>query len=1188
MSHTKRIQAVKIKLDTVISPEHTELGIYSETVIVNTNMGANVIEFQHDTDYLKCYIGQRFKLSAGMPSATIFYSIVSFVVAGGFTIGFKANIAVALSESDVTLSAESEMRWSENALAGTAAVWTTGIIAKNGLGAIKESADLARGGAPVAVDGFNITVVDTNQLFLRLGELGIKLPGLTCELYEFVGTEGDSDATEVKKLFTGTCEDCLWSETILQIPVKNNAYKRRALMGTVINNCPTGGYPRANDNKNGQIVPLTYGKFYPDLVNSSANQLAKFTRTSETPITMINDNGSGYCDPRGASIFPCIFYGDSASPHLSYEIQLGTEKHGAGIATSFDLSEKYLQVMVGGSSDGTSFVGKYRKIVKSLQLSGTTTNGSHDITGIADTTGVVLGTKLRCSAGFSSTDFDLVVESISPHAISVNAYANASGATTVYQGVYWVSSDAFTVTVVLESFFEKDLVVSSDAMTTHNVWVQIVDIPFEYSADTWPCQGFLDEMGVVITSPDYPRLAVYDSNIRNNARPEEDVYDPDTGEIIGKTDPAPSKDGFIFIPNFGYSISSEVGANKFKIDLKLFRDSPDKMSTFSIFPLSNMEDVLLPTLTKYGLASLVQVTDDSSNQINMYSSTPRSSFLAPSNSLSGIGNVFDKNDGSCCDQNLTYTTHGSRNFGMFCAYKFDLPKTSIIMDYDKFYVGVKMKAKVLWNGGTINGDAKRLMIFWERFVGAPGAINDYCKYAGMLSKMAVNAESTVDNLPDFYYLIRGLPDNNKAFYFELDKTLSVYTTISGNDVFAIGDITSNDLLNAIDKMVIISGIETEVIGLSDHPLVYYNKIYELALICEKTISIAEDIWAMFSGRVFNDTWGSRKTATDLIQDPAAIFEHICRLQNWQEVGDLKIYGKEYCPNAKIKLSGAGSFDSSTLDALRALRPAFQIFDVGKSWTDEFKKAMCERYFSVTRQDEEGNECLEYLDPQNAATATPDTTITFKDLIGDIGDTVEPKAQDVFVEPFVNYAFNSGSSLFDKQLRILNTADADWIGTGSVGSPQYAAGSGWHVEYTPGFQGTDGEAVWVACNALWKRFRSFESPPADKTDCKEIVLYVDALYYIKDWIAWMGKRRVPVSVPYTLVPADGSGTPAAGQPARDWYVGKKIYFNNPHRTNGWNIKCLIESIEKDKNKPPAGEVKVGLILLEDIPTAFFLA
>ena len=184
---------------------------------------------------------------------------------------------------------------------------------------------------------------------------------------------------------------------------------------------------------------------------------------------------------------------------------------------------------------------------------------------------------------------------------------------------------------------------------------------------------------------------------------------------------------------------------------------------------------------------------------------------------------------------------------------------------------------------------------------------------------------------------------------------------------------------------------------------------------------------------------------------------------------------------------------------------------------------------------------------------------------------------MFVEPFVNYSYNSGTNLYDCQLRVLNSSDSDWVGTGTPAAPQYAAGSGWHTEYTPGFQGTDGQAVWIEANKLWKRFRTLETPPSDMTDCKEIVLYSDALWFIKNWIAWMGKRRTSFSVPYTFVPSTGIA-------ARDWYVGKRILFNNPHKTNGWSIKCLIESIEKNKT---AGSIKVDVILLEDIPTAFFL-
>lgn len=998
----------------------------------------------------------------------------------------------------------SEIRWSENTLTGTTLDYASGIIAPSGISAIKENADWQQCGAPVQYDGLTLLLVDTNQLFLRLKELGVKFTGLTVELHEFVGTEADSDAVEDKVLFTGVCEDPTWTETILEIPVKNNNYKRRALMATVINNTKYGNYLKANDNKNGQIVPITLGRFFPDAVNSSSNQLAKFIRTSELKTVVTNDDGGGnYCDPVDTMIFPIIGV-DGSSPYLIYKVKFGTNVHGTWPLSTNYLAGKYIQVVVGGSSDNTSFVGKYRKISHSA------------IDGTDDT----------------------------------------------------------VLYVTLESFFEKDLSGNSTATAINNAWVNISDIPFEYSSDVWPCKGFLDEAGLVIASPDYPRLAVYDSSLNREAKSEEDVYASD-GAIIGRTSPAVCQDGFVFIPNYGYSITSATEKNKFEIDLKLFKDSPDKMSTFSIFPCENITKYIADTLDKYVDSSRVKIQ----NGNNFYSASGYFTGITINSDAGNVSNAYDRNDSTSFEQSVGST----QNIDLWTALQFNLPLTKILIDYDKYYIGINYKSKTSLPHNAVytlhEGDIR---IYMERFMGSIIPIVAYAdsnnKYYADESNIELYLQpySTIVDLPDYYYLVRNHTDNNRAFYFQIPTT-AAYRNISGYNLFEIPSVSNKDNLKSIYQLTFTHGVN---ISSNAYPINISRYLYEIALICEKTISISENIFAMFAGRVFNDTWGSRKTATDLMLNPIDWIEHAKRLQNWKEIGDVKVYGKEYSPNALIKLdANEGSYheDNTLLDGVRAMRPALQIFDENLAWTDEFTKNMCEQFFLCTRQDSSGYECIHYLDPQNTDETESAVSVTFADIIGDVGTTEEPKSQTVYCEPFINYAYNYGSSKFDKQLRILNTADAAWVGTGTEVSPQYAAGSGWHAEYTPGFTGTDGHALWTACHALWLKFRTLEQPPSTLTDSKPVVLYVDAVKKMTDWIAWMGKSRTSFTVPYTFV--------SGGIQARDWHVAQKIKFCHPHKTNGWAINCLIEKIEKDKH---SGTVKVDVIQLEDIPTAFFLA
>jgi hypothetical protein len=77
---------------------------------------------------------------------------------------------------------------------------------------------------------------------------------------------------------------------------------------------------------------------------------------------------------------------------------------------------------------------------------------------------------------------------------------------------------------------------------------------------------------------------------------------------------------------------------------------------------------------------------------------------------------------------------------------------------------------------------------------------------------------------------------------------------------------------------------------------------------------------------------------------------------------------------------------------------------------------------------------------------------------------------------------------------------------------------------------------------------------------------------------------PTSTYNQLDNYSADGKPQGGDPARDWFVSKHICIRLPHQTNNYDIECVIEKIEKDKKN---NRVSVDLVLLDEIPTAFFL-
>jgi hypothetical protein len=130
-------------------------------------------------------------------------------------------------------------------------------------------------------------------------------------------------------------------------------------MGTLINNDPdSGNYKDATDDLNGKMVPLTYGAFK---VIDGNPVCAKFIRTANQSTVILNDFIKSDIVPVGQEVFPIVEHVGGGSPYLSYSVRLGIS---GSDDTCANVIGMWLQVIIGGSADGTSLVGQYRKIVE--------------------------------------------------------------------------------------------------------------------------------------------------------------------------------------------------------------------------------------------------------------------------------------------------------------------------------------------------------------------------------------------------------------------------------------------------------------------------------------------------------------------------------------------------------------------------------------------------------------------------------------------------------------------------------------------------------------------------------------------------------------------------------------------------------------------------------------------------------
>lgn len=281
-------------------------------------------------------------------------------------------------------------------------------------------------------------------------------------------------------------------------------------------------------------------------------------------------------------------------------------------------------------------------------------------------------------------------------------------------------------------------------------------------------------------------------------------------------------------------------------------------------------------------------------------------------------------------------------------------------------------------------------------------------------------------------------------------------------------------------------------------------------------------------------------STDIINNPVLLLEYIKLNQNWEDNGEISL----------IKTgSGIGSFDHDSLNAIKGLLIARQITNKAKQTTSAICKEMCEAFYLLSRQDQNGYECLYYLLRDDA----PEASISLSDVVvGSVGNVIGPKTEDIVVTPEINYGYDYASEKFRKSLKILNT-DTE---------------STWSETLTPGFSGNDGELIWNTCRQRYLKYGIVNTTPSVISNQYWIADYDTALWKIKKAIEWVGFSRFSMAVPYST--------------GRLWYPGMQVYVTMPHETDGEQIKGILSSVSKNKNN---NTVKIKVILIEDIPYAF---
>ncbi len=689
-----------------------------------------------------------------------------------------------------------------------------------------------------------------------------------------------------------------------------------------------------------------------------------------------------------------------------------------------------------------------------------------------------------------------------------------------------VDGAAGLITLTVADYFETQPNGNSTAKLDDNSWCSIYAIERQYSCDVWDCKGYLDENGDAITSG--VNLYTYDREKKVTVSGEEETVSVDE-----------KRDLFYRLPQYAYNDIDDGKNTTVEIDVKLFTSDIDTINSFLILPVESPSPAKTINLGKWDADGTEDLSSFKYLADGLYTSDADPIGRINSFTVTGVpGNVADQDPTTNYEMDLGYVAGAGSHKSIF-AFLFDMPDVPksfsfdgvyLIINYSGFHFGAASPSDEVW----FRAKTRKFMGYASNILSASNG--DY------YSDYAVTA--TIKDDPDFYYLTNIPSTANLNFYYN-NELSDPASTFQGYKKFLFSGVDSVDKYNAI--------VEGCVYQYHDYGgIVDVTKkmtLYELAIAFIKKVSIKDAIYSPFDSRVYDNTWGARKTATDMIVNPIDMLEHVKRLGNWSEQGETKDWGKEYATNPLIDTATTeGGFDYEDLDTIKDLRPSRQILDYNGAWTDELTKSLCKSFFICAFQDPvTGNEQVSYIAEKSIT--TPTTTITLSDIIGNIGEVIYPKASGIYCEPVIRYAKNNANDEYDKVIQITN-----------------ANAAAYDSSYVIGLSGASAELMWTRANLLWSVYRQIEKPPDSLTKSDWIINDNDAVWFLDTWFSWMGaistdgtpsgvefepKKRITFTVPYAT--------------GKDWFITQHHLLQLPHQTNDSAIEFVIENVSKNIGK-----------------------
>lgn len=651
--------------------------------------------------------------------------------------------------------------------------------------------------------------------------------------------------------------------------------------------------------------------------------------------------------------------------------------------------------------------------------------------------------------------------------------------------------------------------------TDNTCFIQVIDRDKTFKLDSWPCYGPINDVGVPITYGHgiyiHEERNVVDTSISSASQPVRS-YDAEY-RAIGKN---------------AFTVIQNVSNNQLGIDNRIAESDLDSTNAYAILPIDTIKRLRLTNFANWGL----DTTSIREPYPGMFTEMVYPTYSSQATDAELNDNPTDR-DGNTYSHDLWSVSSASHNGDLlFWAVKMTPPELPDDLEFDSVYIGIKAKAGV---------DNSYVTMKWRRFAGTSvsiatdKAIGDHTGPTGF-------SYAYFETLPGGYFG----SENNEKFFYTKDNVLNgslggnPIFDLNGYQLFELSNITSRDTYKQIYELLL--KISWESTNWFTSSPIYFVDLYEVAFIFKKSSAVKKDIYTPLYGRNLGGPstylWGGRiSAATNPIEYPQFLLEHIARLQTWADtcITPTLGWGKEY---ADAPLISTNAFDSTDADFLsvKTMRCAAQFFDLDQCYTDKLKRAICRDFHLASYVDKSGYECVQRV---VVPSDTASDTVTLADIVDRHGiKVIEPNPSDVFCEPFVRYDRNSATGEYQKSIYITNASAATYSSA-----------------FVKGLSGEEGAEYWRRCHALWEKCRFINKPPSDLTDLTfangedaDII----AKEHLRQWIDTQYCPQIEFPVHFNK--------------AGLWEECKRFSVQFPHQTNNAVMESRATDIVINPNPP----------------------